>query len=290
MKLRHFKAHLVLLLALACAAPGNVAGHPHIIDTSNGTETSPEDLLADLRQAQVIFIGEFHDHPGHHQAQLAIIDALDNDPQPLAIGLEMFRRENQEILDKWVANELPLNRFYASFADNWSMWPLYQNIFLHAHRNGIRLVGLNIPRNITSKVARNGFEALPEKERQLLGEVQCVVDKEYDRFIRRAMGGFGGHGETFLYFCEAQLLWDKMMARHLVDFVRANPEFRVIVLAGSGHAWKYGIPRQMLMLEEIDYRVILPEIFGRADRMNITNEIADYLWLDVDEKGWRLRP
>ena len=120
---------LILLVPLA-AFP-----HPHIIDTNNGTEISANDLLADLRQAQVIFIGEFHDHRGHHQMQLDIIDALDEDPTPLAVGLEMFRRDSQDVLDKWVNNELPMYKFHESYQDNWSMWPVYQKIFVHAHLN-----------------------------------------------------------------------------------------------------------------------------------------------------------
>jgi len=289
MKRRNNICIFALLALLLVFSPLSVKAHPHIIDTENGTEINPELLLEDLRQAQVIFMGEFHDHPGHHQAQLAIINALDNDQAPLAIGLEMFRKESQKELDQWVNNDIPLHKFIDTYNDNWSMWPLYQDIFLHARQNRIKMLGLNISRNITSKVSTSGFKSLSEEQRQLLGNVQCVVNKEYNRFIRQAMGGFGGHGDNFLYFCEAQLLWDTMMARHLVEFLKENENYRVVVLAGSGHAWKYGIPRQMMMEAEIDYRVILPEIIGRADRNNITNEIADYLWLDVGKQGWSLQ-
>ena len=277
-----------ILLMLFLVFPPEASPHPHILDIGNRTEISPEDLLDDLRQAQVIFIGEYHDHIGHHEAQLAIIDALDDDPTPLAIGLEMFRSESQPALDRWINNDMPLYKFIASYNDNWSMWPLYERIFIHAHLKRIKLIGLNIPKRITAKVSQNGFQSLPEEDIQLLGDVQCQVNQQYGAFIRRAMGGYGGHGKTFLYFCEAQLLWDTMMARNLLAFLRTNTDYRVIVLAGSGHAWKYGIPRQMLKEADITYRVILPEIFDRADRMNITKDVADYLWLDVDADGWKL--
>ena len=122
--------------------------------------------------------------------------------------------------------------------------------------------------------------------RQFLGDVQCQVSPFYGDYIRQAMGGHGGHGSKFLHFCEAQLLWDTMMARHLVEFLEANPEQRVVALAGSGHAWKFGIPRQMLEQAEISYRVLLPEVGGRVDRDNVNKEIADYLWLDIDDQGW----
>jgi uncharacterized iron-regulated protein len=157
---------------------------------------------------------------------------------------------------------------------------------MHARNEEIKMLGLNIPRSITNKVLRNGFKALPEEERQMLGNVQCVVTPAYSEYIRQAMGGYGGHGEQYLHFCEAQLLWDTMMARNLVEFLQKNPEYRVVVLAGSGHAWKFGIPTQMLEQADISYRVLLPEFPSRVDRQSVTKAIADYLWLDVGDDGW----
>jgi len=77
------------------------------------------------------------------------------------------------------------------------------------------------------------------------------------------------------------------MARTLIDFLKENPDYRVVVLAGSAHAWKIGIPKQLEEQSDISYRVILPEIHGRADRTNMKAAFADYLWLDVGDDGWR---
>ncbi len=269
-----------------CLVPLTVLAHPHVLDVSERVEVSKEAFLEDLRRVQVIFMGEFHDHVGHHEAQLAVIKALDDDERPLAIGLEMFRRDSQEDLDVWTANKMPLLEFVEVYNQNWSMWPEYSKIFMYARNQEVKMVGLNIPRNITRKVASTGFKSLSSKERLLLGNVQCEVDPTYGRYIRQAMGGYGGHGEQYLYFCEAQLLWDTMMARNLIDFLKENPDYRVLVMAGSGHAWRFGIPRQLVEQSDISYRVVLPEIIGRVDRESVTKDIADYLWLDVGDDGW----
>ena len=280
---------MTLSILLACTVwlvPAVVLAHPHLLDVKDKIEVSPEVMLDDLRQAQVIFVGEFHDHPGHHQAQLAIIDALDNDDRPLAIGLEMFRRDSQEDLDVWSEGKSSVADFMQAFNENWGMWPVYSEIFMHARDEKLKLIGLNITRAITRKVARNGYNSLSSEERLLLGNVQCEVNQAYGEYIRQAMGGHGGHGDQYLYFCEAQLLWDTVMARNLVDFLKENPDFRVVVLAGSGHAWKFGIPRQLVEQADISYRVVLPEIIGRIDRRNVNDKVADYLWLDVGTDGW----
>ncbi|MEJ2198194.1 MAG: ChaN family lipoprotein [Desulfuromonadales bacterium] len=276
----------ILLACMAWLAPVAVLAHPHLLDVKDRIEVSPEVMLDDLRKAQVIFVGELHDNPGHHQAQLAIIDALDNDETPLAIGLEMFRRDSQEDLDVWTAGSSSVSEFMQAFNNNWGMWPVYSGIFMHARNEKVKMVGLNIPRSITGKVARNGYKSLSSEERLLLGNVQCEVDQAYGEYIRQAMGGHGGHGTHFLYFCEAQLLWDTIMARNLVDFLKENPDYRVVVLAGSGHAWKFGIPRQLIEQADISYRVVLPEIIGRIDRRNVNEKLADYLWLDEGPDAW----
>ena len=276
----------LLMVCMAWLAPAAVLAHPHLLDVKDKVEVSPDVMLEDLRQAQVIFVGEFHDHLGHHQAQLSIIDALDNDERPLAIGLEMFRRDSQEDLDIWTAGMSTLAEFTEAFNKNWGMWPVYSGIFLHARDENVKMIGLNIPRSITGKVARNGYKSLSNEERLLLGNVQCEVDQAYADYIRQAMGGHGGHGTHFLYFCEAQLLWDTIMARNLIDFLKENPDYRVVVLAGSAHAWKFGIPRQLVEQADISYRVVLPEIIGRVDRRNVNEKLADYLWLDEGPDAW----
>lgn len=286
MKILHIFIQLVAVAIFSTLVPFTALGHPHIIDVDEKAEIEPKALLEDLRQVQVVFMGEFHDHSGHHSAQLTIIDALDDDDKPLAIGLEMFRQDSQEALDQWTSNNLPLLEFLTVYNDNWSMWHEYRWIFEHARNEEVKMLGLNIPREITNKVLRNGFKALPEEEKQMLGNVQCVVSPAYGDYIRQALGVHDGHGDQFLHFCEAQLLWDTMMAHNLVEFLRENPDYRVLVMAGSGHAWKFGIPRQMLDQADISYRVLLPEVFGRVDRQSVTEDITDYLWLDHGDDGW----
>lgn len=276
---------LVLCLAVLSSLPA--LAHPHILRATDRTEIAPADLMADLAAARVVFIGELHDNIGHHRAQLAIIRALSRDSaRPLAIGLEMFRRDSQAALDRWTAGGYAMHAFLKVYDDNWSMWEAYREIFVYARDAKVRMVGLNIPRAISSKVARNGFAALPEGDRQALGNVQCRVDPEYGNFIRRAMGGHGGHGRQYLFFCEAQMLWDTMMARHIAEFLKENPTHRLVVLAGSGHAWKFGIPRQLLDQMDITYRVVLPEIDGRVTRSEVDPTVTDYLWLNEGLDGW----
>ena len=256
----------------------------HILMVADREVVSFEEVIEDLKGVRLVFMGELHDNPGHHMAQLQVIRALHDAGVPVAIGLEMFRTDSQKALDRWVAGRLSETRFLRTYFDNWSMWPEYREIFLEAREKKIPMVGLNISREITQKVARNGFDSLSPKEvGQLPGKVRCDVDQEYKDYIRRVLGGHAHNNSTFDNFCEAQMLWDAVMADALLKFLADHPEHTVVVLTGSGHAWKYGIPEQISRETEVPYRVLLPEIPGRVEAGSVTPAETDYLMLGLEE-------
>ena len=255
----------------------------HTIRLTDGEAVSLPALIQDLQKVRVIFIGEKHDNLHHHKAQLQIIKELHSQDILLAIGLEMFRSDSQAALDEWISGTMSYHDFLAVYHDNWSFWDRYADIYLHAREKKIPLIGLNISRDITRLVALKGFAALSDEQLEKLPVVQCKVDKPYMDFIRRALGGHDMQGNQFRNFCEAQMLWDKIMAKNLNEYLVNNPETTVVVLAGSGHSWKYGIPTQLKEISDIPFRVLLPEIPGRLVEEGASVKDADYLMLGVDE-------
>lgn len=273
---------LVLSLFLTLlAAPLPAAAHT--LDLRSGGYISFPDLIRDLSSVRVVFIGELHDNTAHHRGQLQVIRALKEAGVQVVVGLEMMRRESQGALDLWTAGRMSEEKFQLVFDQNWEMWPYYREIFLYAQEARVPMLGLNLPRSITRQVARNGFASLTPQQIGELPGVRCDVDAAYQEFIRRSLGGHGHNGNSFRNFCEAQMLWDSVMARNLLDFLAKNPQAVVVVLAGSGHAWKYGIPEQIRRLTEVDYRVLLPFVPNRIEPGRISEKEADYLLLGLDE-------
>ena len=96
-------------------------------------------MVGEASKSRVIVIGETHDNQAHHDLQLKIIRTLHEGGLPLAVGLEMFRAENQEMLDKWWRWGMPTEQFEALYRENWGMpWPLYRDIFLYTGRRESR--------------------------------------------------------------------------------------------------------------------------------------------------------
>jgi len=238
-------------------------------------------MVAEAAKNRVIVVGETHDSRAHHDLQLKIIRTLHEGGAILAVGLEMFRAENQELLDKWWRWGMPTEQFEALYRENWDMpWVLYRDIFLYSRQKRIPMVGLNVLREIIAKVAREGYGSLTESERKKLPPgLTCTVDEAYRGFIRKTFAAHvHGAGRSFEHFCEAQMVWDTAMAIYALEYLAKHPESRMVILAGSAHAWKRAIPRQIAtMRPDVTVSVILPVMRGDADR--VTAEDADYLVL-----------
>ena len=270
---------LFVMMLILISPPMAVA---HSVDLNNDRVVTLEQIIADLSTVQAVFVGEIHDRQSHHDAQLQIIRELHQGGVNVGIGLEMFRRDGQPELDRWVAGEIDEAEFSRIFSDHWNNWTLYRDIFAYARDNQIPLIGLNIPRKYVSKVARNGFASLSEEERTKLPLSVCNVSNKYRDFIRRTLDGHPLDGTAFEHFCEAQILWDASMAEQLADYLRQNSQQTVVVLAGIGHAWRHGVPEQLDRFGNFNYRVLLPEIPGRLDLSSTTADDGDYLLQGID--------
>ena len=255
----------------------------HILKTSSGITLGLGQILSDLKKAPLIFVGEQHGDTRHHELQLRVLRTLHNLGIPVAIGLEMFTTRDQEYLDSWIQGTLSEKEFVRAHERNWgNTWHLYSPIYRYAREKNIPLVGLNVPKEITTRVARQGFSSLSPEQRSQLPLVSCDVDEKYKSFIKMALSAHEPweNSSTFESFCEAQLIWDTTMAFRLVRHLERNPGVTVVVMAGNSHSWRSGIPEQLSRFGNgIDYRIILPEVPPVQTRQFIDSTVADYLWL-----------
>ncbi|MDX1707674.1 MAG: ChaN family lipoprotein [Desulfobacterales bacterium] len=279
------KNTVVVLVAVCMVGMSFGAGSAHetfrLHDLNRKVELPLAEAVADLKKSRIVLVGEHHSKLEHHRAQLAVIRALKEAGVEVAIGLEMFRHESQPALDRWVSGEIEPASFEKIYYDNWTFpWRAYSMIFDYAREHQIPMIGLNVPREITRKVSRNGFKSLTSEQKGQLAEVSCVVDQQYMNYIRQAFGGHG-HGQlNFIYFCEAQMVWDTAFAVYSLNYLEKNPNAVVVLLTGVGHAQKGAVPRQIQLRSKLPYAVILPEVAGSIDKQTISSNEADYLMLE----------
>ena len=231
-----------------------------------------------LTHAKVVLVGEHHAIESHHRAQLKVIQTLVEAGKRVAVGLEMFRRESQNDLDRWIEGSIDETLFKPIFLDNWNFaWPIYRPIFQYARDHKIPMVGLNVDRGLSKQVAYSGFASLSETQKEMLGPVTCDVTPDYRKYIREAYDAHAHGNMKFDYFCEAQLLWDTAMAAYAARYLEANEDTIMVILTGAGHAQKQGIPAQLAKRAPWPTIVLLPETPGAFEPELVSSDEADYL-------------
>jgi len=236
-----------------------------VVPATRQRVTTPEavDLAA---STHIVLLGEEHDLLAHHLWQLQTIAALHGRRQHIVIGLEMFPRSAQPVLDQWVDGTLDERRFLgeAGWATFWRFpAELYLPIFRFARMNRAPMVALNVSRELVSRVGREGWEAVPASEREGLSKpapatpaYEKWLTETYQQHVETAQVGDDAH---FSGFVAAQLLWDRAFAEAIAKTARAQPDALVIGLIGSGHLrHRYGVPHQLASLGIDDVTVLLP--------------------------------
>ena len=86
-------------------------GAEDIFRLPDGDPISFQDLLNDVEPSSVIFMGENHDQIEHHHSQVKTLQGLIEKNRDVVVGMEMFERSQQPILDQWTEGKLTQEEF-----------------------------------------------------------------------------------------------------------------------------------------------------------------------------------
>ena len=257
-------------------------------NTCKNNCTTPQNALQELASSKVVYLGETHDNPEDHKIQLQIIQSLQQRNRKIAIAMEMFVQPSQNVLNRYLAGKLSEQELVQqSNYQQWGYpWEYYAPILRFAKEKQLPVVALNIPIEITRQVSRSGLESLTPQQRKLIPPFSEIRtdNAEYRQLLAAAFGQHqhSGHGNSkgFERFFLAQVLWDETMADVIAKFIKANPNYQVVVLAGSGHIiYGYGIPSRVerrLQDKRFVQRSVL--LSYPNDSVDTKNAIADFIW------------
>ncbi|MBC6697821.1 ChaN family lipoprotein [Hymenobacter puniceus] len=209
---------VVLLAATSLAAQDRPA---YRLFTTAGKPASYDKMLKELAAADVVFFGEQHNDPMAHWLALQLTkDLLRLRQGQLVLGLEMFERDVQPLVDQYTTGELDDKAFEADSRP----WPNYATdykpLLQLARQQKFRVVGTNVPRRYASQVAKGSLaalDALPATEKAWLAPLPLTVDYELPgyRNMAKMFGGDAAHAAGVQNIIQAQALKDATMAHFL---------------------------------------------------------------------------
>lgn len=239
-----------------------------------------DDIITQLHDYRVIYVGEGHTSYEDHLLQLEIIRALyEHDPN-LAIGMEMFTKETQQVIDRYMGGELDEKSFLKE-SHYFKMWRfdyrLYRDIINFARHNHLQLLGLNLEKHIVSQVFKSGGpNSLPDEEISSLPQNRKLDIPGYRERIETAFMMHGSQEQEgdFSGFLQAQALWDETMAETIAEYLEKHPDTRMVVIAGRGHVDKINaIPPRVARRLPVSQAVVVNSVGAKTE-----SESADFIF------------
>lgn len=254
---------------------------PPVVDLSTLKTLSA--VVETLASKKIVYVGEQHDRFSHHQVQLEILRALYHQTPKIAVGMEMFQRPFQKALDDYIGGRIDERTFLkqSEYFKHWSIdYNLYKPIVDFAKEKRLPVIALNVRREIVEQVAKGGLDSLSQEEKRELPQELDLSDQQYRARLKEVFARHRGSQErTFESFYQAQILWDETMAESIDRFLKKNPDFRLVVLAGAGHLqYGSGIPKRSFRRNGYSYAIVLNE-------GEVKKHIADFVVFPEPTKG-----
>jgi uncharacterized iron-regulated protein len=265
---------VLLTYSIAAHAAGDVAPRK-ALNLRDGMELNS--VVSNIASARVIYVGETHDSYSDHLTQLKIIRLLHKQNPNVAIGMEQFQQPFQSVLDSYIAGTLDERGLIreSEWMERWRFdFRLYRPILSFAREHKIPVIALNIPKEITAKVSKDGIDGLSAQDKE---QIPSEIDYSDENYRQRLQQIFNSHPHKnekgFERFHQVQLLWDEGMAARAAEYLQANPERQLIVLAGVGHLiYGSGIPQRVSRRVKHESAIILP-----TGEFPLEQDVADFL-------------
>lgn len=245
----------------------------HGFREKDDTSLSPRDFFDELSEADVICVGEAHGNPHDHWAELQIANALfertSMNGKHLAIGLEMVDRTRQPVLERYRVNDIEEEAFLkeSEWSERWGFdFSYYRPQLELAKEHQLGILGLNLPRELSQKLARGGLGSLNPAERDRLPKDFDLFDEGHRDWFDDAMKGHpapvSDHDNVYL----AQVVWDETMAETAASWLRRKvPGRQLVILAGNGHCRADAIPKRLARRVSAKVHSVRPMIVAEKE-------------------------
>jgi len=217
-------------------------------------------IIDAVSDSPLILIGERHTNYEDHKVELSVIMDLHKRGRKFAIGMEMFQKPFQNVLNDYLAGSIGEREFLkkTGYFKRWGFdYNLYREIIEFARAKGIPIVALNQRTEIMDKVAMGGLDALSPEERKEIPQDMNMADESYKKRLRAVYEDHPA-GTTFENFYQSQILWDETMAHSAARFLEERPDYQLVVLAGVEHImYGAGIPGRIQRLTDREYSTLI---------------------------------
>lgn len=185
---------------------------------NKGNVITYDQLIKSLSKVDVVFIGEIHNCTITHWLELKLLESLYKaDKKKLKIGLEMFERDNQLIINEYLQGQITSDRF----EDEVRLWPNYSTdyapLISFARENHVPVIATNVPRRYATAVKEHSLaylDSLSAEAKSYMAPLPIEYQENENAEQGFAMMGMLGKNKhsNARQIAEAQAIKDATMA------------------------------------------------------------------------------
>jgi uncharacterized iron-regulated protein len=200
------------------------------------------------RGAQLIGIGEAHDHPTHHAVQIQVLEALVAAGARPALAFEMLTRDQQSTVDAAMTDALSVEELDHRLgwrARGWPDFTMYYPLFEIGRRYGLSILAADLDPASVRTVSRRGLGALAESDRLHLAS-RLSPDTLREQRLREQLqvahcGLLSAPAQASM--AEAWHARNVTIARRIIEVVDRGRS--VVLITGRAHLASDGVPGQI---------------------------------------------
>jgi len=246
------------------------------VDAVEGEPVGFTNVLEDISHARVIYLGEIHSIPRHHELELEVLEGLAGRGLSLVLAMEQFEAFNQPALDRFNSGTLDLDGLISEtkLPKRWTGYTNYLPLLRAARSNQILVLALNARAETIRAISRRGLVNLPPEERSSLPLEIITNDPSYQRWLNKVLSVHMAFDPNQLEAAfQAQVARDETMAERLAQFLGSplGQNRTALVVCGSVHC-QYGLgtpARVSRRLPGISQRIVL---FSESGDLRLTEQ------------------
>jgi uncharacterized iron-regulated protein len=241
-------------------------------------------------QAQVVAVGEEHNHPDIQAFELRLLQALvQHRLRRVALAMEFLERDMQSAVDAYLSGNSDAATFQAQIKATPDFIRYYFPLVQYARQAGVPVLALNVPRYLARRVTREGLQtvvkSLVPHELAYLAATFFPITPQYRTYFLQAVADAHPLSEEqHDRFVEAAHVKDDTMAESLAVFLEHTADITVLAIAGRFH-FDYGLAIPALLRQRRPHvtmrRVTTTAVAADeiVDLRDLAREsVADYIW------------
>ena len=226
--------------------------HYRIFSVKSGTEVTLDVIVEDMKDHDVLFVGEEHNDSVGHYLEGRLLELLHRAyNNGVTLSMEMFDRDVQPVMNEYLAGYIR-ERNFTKDARAWSNYRDYKPMVEFAKANKLDVICANAPSRYTNLAGRKGQDALlvlpgPTKayfaplpydtasgayHQKLTGLSQHTATPVSDTTKAKPAAMSMGNFNIVL----GQSLWDATMAWSIAEYLKKNKLQKVMHVNGRFHS------------------------------------------------------